>query len=106
MIEMSSRVATLSGRRFADFLLFGVTSAELVLLLVLTATLDIADWIYVLQHLMVLGIALTRCAPKAQDRSILSSAAVVVSYSYSYAQVIYLGWAAAIQRGLWPASSW
>jgi len=92
MFEMSPRVSTLSGRRFADFLLFGVTSAELVLLIVLTPTFEIADWVYVLQHVMVLGVALTRCSPKSRDLSMLSSAAVVVSYGYSYAQVIYLGW--------------
>ena len=55
-------------RRFADFLLLGVTSGELVLLLLITPTFAIADWIYVSQHLVVLGIALTRPAPKAQDR--------------------------------------
>jgi protein-S-isoprenylcysteine O-methyltransferase Ste14 len=80
----------LSGRRFADFLLFGVTSAELALLLVLTPTFTIADWIYLSQHLLVLGIALTRPPPEAQDRSVLSNAAVVVAYAYPYAQVLYL----------------
>lgn len=55
-------------RRFADFLLLGVTSGELVLLLLITPTFAIADWIYVSQHLVVLGIALARPAPKAQDR--------------------------------------
>ena len=48
------------------------------------------DWIYVLQHLIVLGIALTRDAPKARDYSLGSSIAVGVAYIYPYAQVIYL----------------
>jgi protein-S-isoprenylcysteine O-methyltransferase Ste14 len=82
----------ISGRRFADFLLFGVTSAELTLLFILTPTFTITDWIYVLQHLIVLGIALTRRLPRAQDHSLLSSAAVCVAYGYPYALVIYLGW--------------
>ena len=81
-----------SGRTFADFLLFGVTSAELALLFVLTPTFTPVDWIYVAQHLLVLGIALTRRPPAVQDRSLLSSAAVAVTYAYPYAQVVYLRW--------------
>lgn len=83
----------LSGRRFGDFLLFGVTSAELAILIILTPTFTLTDWIYVSQHILVLGIALTRRSPAAQDRSLLSSAAVVVAYGYSYLQVIFLNWA-------------
>jgi protein-S-isoprenylcysteine O-methyltransferase Ste14 len=79
-------------RRFGDILLFGVTSTEFALLVLLTPTFTIADWIYVLQHVIVLGIALTRSAPKALDRSAPAAAAVIVAYTYSYAQVIYLGW--------------
>ena len=65
MTETSSRAFGISGRRFADFLLFGVTSTELAILLVLTPTFTITDWIYVLQHIVVLGIALTRRPPKS-----------------------------------------
>ncbi len=89
---MSAHFSGLSRRRFADFLLFGVTLTELTILVLLTATFTSADWIYVLQHLMVLGIALTRRAPQVQDRSLASSAAVVVSYAYPYTQVMYLRW--------------
>ena len=85
-------IKKISGRRFADFLLFGVTSAELALLFILTPAFTITDWIYVLQHLIVLGIALTRRPPKAQDHSLLASASVCIAYGYPYAQVIYLGW--------------
>ena len=85
-------VRELSVRRFADFLLFGVTSAELALLFVLTPTFTAVDWIYVAQHLVVLGIALTRRPPAARDHSILSSSAVAVTYAYPYAQVAYLRW--------------
>jgi protein-S-isoprenylcysteine O-methyltransferase Ste14 len=46
----------------------------------------------VLQHLIVLGIALTRFQPKVRDYSIASSMAVGVAYLYPYAQVIYLRW--------------
>jgi protein-S-isoprenylcysteine O-methyltransferase Ste14 len=80
-------------RRLADVLLFGVTAAELVVLVVLTPTFTAVDWIYVAQHLMVLGIALTRRPPAVQDRSLLSSTAVGVTYAYPYAQVAYLRWA-------------
>src|SRR5712671_4414945 len=80
------------GRRFADLLLFSVTSTELVILFLLTPTLTITDWIYVLQHFIVLGIAVTRPQPKVWDYSIASSVAVGVAYAYPYAQVIYLRW--------------
>ncbi len=80
------------GRRLADLLLFCVTAAELVILFLLTPTFTAADWIYVLQHLMVLGIALTRPAPQVRDYSLASSIAVGVAYIYPYAQVIWLRW--------------
>ena len=80
----------ISGRRFADLLLLGVTLTELVVLFLLTPTFTVVDWIYVLQHLIVLGIALKRDAPKARDYSLGSSIAVGVAYIYPYAQVIYL----------------
>jgi protein-S-isoprenylcysteine O-methyltransferase Ste14 len=86
------QVFAISGRKFADFLLFGVTSVELAILFPLTPTFTFADWIYVSQHLLVLGIALTRTAPLAQDHSLAASAAVVVAYAYPYAQVAYLRW--------------
>jgi protein-S-isoprenylcysteine O-methyltransferase Ste14 len=88
------------GRRFADLLLFGVTTIELALLFFLTPTFGIADWIYVLQHLMVLAIALSRPHPKIRDYSVASSIAVAVAYTYSYAQVIYLRWSAGDEA--WP----
>jgi protein-S-isoprenylcysteine O-methyltransferase Ste14 len=80
------------GRRFADLLLFCVTSAELVILFLLTPTFTITDWIYVVQHFIVLGIALTRPRPKVRDYSIATSIAVGIAYLYPYAQVIYLRW--------------
>jgi protein-S-isoprenylcysteine O-methyltransferase Ste14 len=79
-------------RRFADVLLFSVTAFELTLLVYLTQTFTLTDWIYISQHLLVLGIALTRRPPAAQDHSPSTSAAVVVSYAYPYAQMAYLGW--------------
>jgi protein-S-isoprenylcysteine O-methyltransferase Ste14 len=80
------------GRRFADLLLFCVTLGELVLLFLLTPTFTITDWIYVLQHFIVLAIALTRPRPKVRDYSVASSVAVGIAYVYPYAQVIYLRW--------------
>ena len=77
-------------RSFADLLLFGVTAGELVVLVLLTPTFTVTDWIYILQHLIVLGVAVTRRPPKALDRSHSSNAAVLVAYAYPYAQVIYL----------------
>src|SRR2546430_14375998 len=77
-------------RRFADLLLFCVTAVELVILFLLTPTFTITDWIYVLQHFIVLGIAITRPRPKAWDYSIASSVAVGAAYAFSYAQIIYL----------------
>jgi protein-S-isoprenylcysteine O-methyltransferase Ste14 len=84
--------APIFGRRFADLLLFGVTSAALVLLLLKTPTFRIVDWIYVLQHSIVLGIALARPEPLVRDYSLPSNIAVGVAYLYPYAQVICLSW--------------
>ncbi len=89
-------------RRFADLLLFCVTSTELVILFLLTPTFTITDWIYVLQHFIVLGIALTRPQPKLRDYSIASSMAVAIAYAYPYAQVIYLRWSPG--HVAWPAA--
>jgi protein-S-isoprenylcysteine O-methyltransferase Ste14 len=79
-------------RQFADLVLLCVTAAELTILYRLSPAFTITDWVYVLQHVLVLGIALTRRPPQVQDRSPASSAAVIVAYVYSYAQVIYLQW--------------
>jgi len=83
-------VVTVSSGRWSDALLFSVTAVELGILLILTPALTLPDWIYVLQHLMVLVIALTRRSPAVSDHSFRVSAAVAVSYGYPYAQVIYL----------------
>ncbi len=99
---MILRVFKMFGRRFADLLLFGVTSTELVILFLLTPTFTITDWIYVLQHLIVLAIALTRPQPKVWDYSIISSVAVAAAYAYPYAQVIYLRWSPGYVA--WPAA--
>jgi protein-S-isoprenylcysteine O-methyltransferase Ste14 len=96
------RISKMFGRRFADLLLFGVTSTELVILFLLTPTFTVTDWIYVLQHLIVLGIALTRPQAKVWDYSIASSVAVGVAYVYPYAQVIYLRWSPGYVA--WPAA--
>jgi protein-S-isoprenylcysteine O-methyltransferase Ste14 len=92
MIAEGQRFLSISRRRFSDVLLLGVTGTELALLVQLTPTFTIADWIYVLQHLVVMGIALTRRPPVAQDHSILSYASVIVAYTYPYAQVLVLRW--------------
>jgi protein-S-isoprenylcysteine O-methyltransferase Ste14 len=97
---MTGHVSAISGRRFADFLLFGVTSIELVILFLLTPTFTITDSIYILQHIVVLGIAVTRPAPRLQDRSLRAGIAVVVAYAYAYAEVIYLRWTPG--KLVWP----
>ena len=84
-------VSSISQRHFSDLLLFGVTAAELTYVCVETPIFTIADWIYLLQHLLVLGIALTRVPAEVQDRPVRTALAVVVSYAYPYAQIIYLG---------------
>ena len=102
MTHVIARISDIVGRRFADLLLLGVTATELVILVRLTPTFTIADWIYVLQHLIVLGIALTRRHPKVRDYSIASSIAVGIAYIYPYAQVIYLRWSPGYVA--WPAA--
>jgi protein-S-isoprenylcysteine O-methyltransferase Ste14 len=74
----------------------------LIILFLLTPTFTITDWIYVLQHFIVLGIAVTRPQPKVWDYSIASSMAVGVAYVYPYAQVIYLRWSPGHVG--WPAA--
>jgi len=100
----AGNVVAVSSRHWSDVLLFSVTCVELVILLLLTPTLALADWIYVLQHVVVLVIALTRRAPAVQDHSLGVSAAVAVSYGYPYAQVIYLqrtpGWSLSPEGGM------
>jgi protein-S-isoprenylcysteine O-methyltransferase Ste14 len=90
------------GRRFADLLLFGVTAVELAILWFQTPTFTVTDWIYLSQHVIVLGIALTRHSPRAKDYSIRSSAAVLVAYAYPYAQIIYINWIPG--EPVWPAA--
>jgi len=90
----------ISRRRFGDLFLFAVTAGELVLLIFLTPTFAIADWIYVSGHLLVLGIALTRPPPEVQDLSWPASIAVVVAYAYPYAQVAHLRWTSG--SSAWP----
>jgi len=90
--EMGPHIFEIFGRRLGDLLLLGVTSVELAIIFFLTPAFTIADWIYVLQHLLVLGIALTRRSPVVQDLSLSSIASVVVAYAYPYAQVMYLRW--------------
>ena len=77
-------------RHFADILLFGVTAVELTILVWLTPSFTLTDWIYVLQHVIVLAIALTRPSPEARDSSPTTILAIAVSYAYPYAQIIYL----------------
>ena len=101
MTEMTQHGSGISGRRVGDFFLFGITSAELTLLFFLTPTFTFVDWIYVLQHLLVLGIALRRRPPEVYNHSLPSSAAVVVAYAYPYAQVAYLRWVPG--NPAWPA---
>jgi protein-S-isoprenylcysteine O-methyltransferase Ste14 len=88
-------------RRFADLLLFCVTLTELVILFRLTSTFGVVDWIYILQHLIVLGVALARPRPSVRDYSMPTSIAVAISYAYPYAQVIYLRWSPGEEA--WPA---
>jgi protein-S-isoprenylcysteine O-methyltransferase Ste14 len=93
MTGVRMHVPGISRRRFGDLFLFAFTSVELVLLIFLSSTFAIADWIYVSEHLLVLWIAFTRPPPGVQDLSLSSSIAVVVAYAYPYAQVVYLRWA-------------
>jgi protein-S-isoprenylcysteine O-methyltransferase Ste14 len=87
-----NELAPILERRFADLLLVCVTSAALVVLFLLTPTLGIVGWLYVLQHLLVVGIALTRPEPLVADYSVPSNIAVGVAYLCPYAQVICLYW--------------
>ena len=92
----------LRGRRPADFLLFGVTAVELAILIRLTPTFTLTDWIYVCSNLLVLALALTRRPAQETDRSLAAGAAVIVSYTYTYAQVALLHWLPG--REAWPAA--
>lgn len=96
-MKQSLRLATIEPgpileRGIADLLLFCVTTTALVVLCLLTPTLGVVGWLYVLQHLLVLGFALTRREPVLLDYSFPSSIAVGVAYLCPYAQVICLYW--------------
>jgi protein-S-isoprenylcysteine O-methyltransferase Ste14 len=104
MMALRLPVLRLGARTIGDVLLFAVTAVELALLIRLTPTFTVTDWIYIAQHAMVFGIALTRHPPEAQDRSLASNAAVFVAYTYPYGQMLYLRWVpgdvASIEGGL------
>jgi protein-S-isoprenylcysteine O-methyltransferase Ste14 len=86
------QLAAVVERRFGDLLLFCVTSMALAFLFLLTPSFGIVGRLYVLQHLLVLGFALTRSEPLIADHSVLSNIAVGVAYLCPYAQVICLYW--------------
>ena len=87
-------------RCFADLLLFAVTATALAALFFLTTDLGIAGWLYVLQHVIVLAIALTRREALVADYSLRSNVAVAVAYVCPYAQVVCLYcWPG---RSIWP----
>jgi protein-S-isoprenylcysteine O-methyltransferase Ste14 len=91
MDESPEREAwSLWGRRPADLVLLGVTAVELAAVVLLSPGFSVTDWIYVCSNLLVLGIALTRRPAQVQDRSVGAGVAVLVSYTYSYAQVMLL----------------
>jgi protein-S-isoprenylcysteine O-methyltransferase Ste14 len=99
--EPQTQHSELKGRRTADFLLFGVTAVELAILCVLTPSFTLTDWIYVCSNLLVLALALARRPAREQDRSVVAGAAVIVSYTYTYAQVAVLRWIPG--QPAWPA---
>ena len=69
-----------------------MTLGELGILLRFTPGFTILDWAYVVQHGIVLAVALSRPPPSSQDRSLATGLAVGISYLYPYAQVLYLRW--------------
>ena len=87
-----TELAPVLNRRFADLLLFCVTSMALAFLFLLTPSFGIVGRLYVLQHFLVLGFALTRSKPLTADHSVPSNIAVGVAYLCPYAQVICLYW--------------
>jgi len=88
-------------QRLANGVLFSVTAVELAMLASQIPDFTLVDWIYVSQHILVLGIALIRRPFIARDDSLGSNAAVVVSYAYPYAQVALLNWRPGNES--WPA---
>jgi protein-S-isoprenylcysteine O-methyltransferase Ste14 len=87
-----NELAPILQRQLADLLLVCVTATALVFLFLLTPTLGVVGWLYVLQHLIVVAIALTRSEPLMTDDSVRSNIAVGVAYLCPYAQVICLYW--------------
>src|SRR5215471_14573277 len=91
LVRLSTIPQAWPRRTFGDAMLSGITLAELSLLVFMTPTFTALDWIYVLQHVIVFGVALTRRPPRAQDFSWLATLACIVAYAYPYAQILYLG---------------
>jgi protein-S-isoprenylcysteine O-methyltransferase Ste14 len=54
----------------------------------------------VVQHLVVLGIALTRPPAQLVETSLTSNVAVALAYTYPYAEIIYLRWTPGDE--VWP----
>lgn len=93
-------------RRLADLLLFCVTATALVVLFLLTPTLGLVGWLYVLQHLMVLAIALTRSESLMTDYSVPSNIAVGVAVCLSLCPgdlLILVAWQSGL-AGRWTRS--
>ena len=95
-------LARMRGGPGANALLFVATLVELWLLFRLTPTFTLTDWIYVSMNVLVLVIALARRPALLRDDSIPTSAAVIVSYTYAYAQVAILRRFPG--QELWPAA--
>ena len=90
MTILEELLTHMSRRRLSDLILFGVTLVEFVALVRVMPTFTIVDWVYVSEHLLVLGISFTRRPPVVWDDSLAASLAVAVAYTYPYAQVIWL----------------
>src|SRR5207247_1276743 len=88
----------MSGRRFADLLLFCVTSTELVILFFLTPTFTITDWIYVLQHLIVLGIDLTWPHPMYLSYVLADIGYNLQEWNSVTLLLVLVGWASLVYR--------
>jgi protein-S-isoprenylcysteine O-methyltransferase Ste14 len=87
-----NKLARILRGRFADLLLFAITSTALVVLFRIQSNFRLIDWLYVLQHLLVLLFALTRSEALVADCSADSNVAVGVAYLHPYAEAICLQW--------------
>src|ERR1700756_5476665 len=87
-----NKLARILPGRFADLLLFAITSTALVILFRTQSNFRLVAWLYVLQHFLVLLFVLVRSEALVADCSADPNIAVGVAYLHPSAEAMCLQW--------------